>query len=487
MDTNKVNDIEIPDKINNDNDLYDELAHIPEEDFNNNNAPDLPAVETYNAAPELPAVEEETYNTTPVSESGEEYNFDTKMQTNYTIGPELDENDISPEMFDDSEGAWVDAGSEILDTDPVEDDYDLKLVSGEELGVPDVNLNTTPVDEDVNGNSTKADDMMPITRDEGLEKIGEALSDFSNEELLFDGNYEVTADDVKKCVGDSTIASPDFNISEESALEIVKLINKIRENKNFVNKTNIYNEYPKEIRDMIDQYIGTVLGVSPNMKSNQVKQVKNSIAKSLLSEFSSYIEMNSLTKNFNAEMEGIFKEMGTNVSALYKEYNNERENYLKEILSKIPEEDTDKRKIITDTMDAINDSYTLNRLKEGVPKMKKIRKIEMEKPKTRVFADFEAKYRESPYNMYSLDVALDILNKHNVHEDDPNANLRFLIAFCKYCEKYNPNIIPEHSFMFYTVYNIITLDIYKGADFIEFSTEFLKNVNEVIELIKYDK
>ena len=138
-------------------------------------------------------------------------------------------------------------------------------------------------------------------------------------------------------------------------------------------------------------------------------------------------------------------------------------------------------------MDAIHDSYSLTRLKEAVPKMKKIRKIEIEKPRARVFATFEAKYRESPYNMYSLDIALDILNKHNVIEGDPTANLRFLLAFCKFCAKYNPNVIPEHSFMFYTIYNIITLDIYKGVDYEEFSKEFLENINEIIALIKYDK
>lgn len=405
------------------------------------------------------------------NQSGEEYNLATEMGTNYVNGPELDEDQISPEMFDDSEGAWVDAGSEVLDTDPVEEDY---------------GIDTTPVETDINGESTTNDSNMAISTDEGLSKIGDTLSEFSEEELQFDGNYEVTADDVRKCVGDSTIASPDFNISEESALEIVKLINKIRENKNFVNKTNIYNEFPDEIKNMIDQYIASN-GVIPSMKTNQINQMKNSIAKSLLSEFSSYIEMNSIEKNFNTEMENIFKEMGTNISSLYKDYNAERDNYLKEILSKIPEDQVDKRKIITDTMDAIHDSYTLNRLKEGVPKMKKIRKIELEKPKTRVFTDFEAKYRESPYNMYSLEIALDILNKHNNHEDDPDANLRFIIAFCKFCEKYNPNVIPEHSFMFYTIYNIITLDIYKDKDYEEFSTEFLKNINEVIDLIKYDK
>ena len=105
----------------------------------------------------------------------------------------------------------------------------------------------------------------------------------------------------------------------------------------------------------------------------------------------------------------------------------------------------------------------------------------------RVFSNFEAKYRESPYNMYSLDIALNILDKYNKHEEDPTANLRFLIAFCKFCEKYNPNVIPEHSFMFYTVYNIITLDIYKDKDYEDFATEFLKNINEIIGLIKYDK
>ena len=457
MDTNKVNGVEIPD-MNNDNDLYDEISRIPEEDFQSEDV-------------------KEFY---PYNQSGEEYNLATGMGTNYINGPELDEDQISPEMFDDSEGAWVDAGSEVLDTDPVDNDpfnpEPVTLTTANEITPEEIDIIT---DE-------KPEKKKIISINEGLESIGDALSNTTEEELKFDGNYEVTVDDIKKCVGDSTISAPDFDISEESALEIIKLINKIRENKDFVNKTNVYNEFPEEIRRMIDQYLMSN-GVMTQLKNNQVRQMKNSVAKSLLAEFSMYIEMNSLEKNFNTEMENIFKDMGTNISSLYKDYNKERDNYLKEILSKIPEENTEKKAIITATMDSIHDSYTLNRLKEAVPKMKKIRKIEMEKPKTRVFTAFEAKYRESPYNMYSLDIALDILNKHNPHEDDPTANLRFLIAFCRYCENYNPNVIPEHSFMFYTVYNIITLDIYKDKDYEEFATDFLKNVNEVIDMIKYDK
>lgn len=458
----------IPD-INRDNDIYDELTHVPEEDFgeeletNTLNEEDIP---------------KDIYNVDVKPEAVSAYQASGEIE-DYVIGAELDENDISPEMFDDSEGAWVDAGTEMLDTDPVDDNpFDPEPV------VEDIN--TTPANEDVNGEDPTEQSNEPISTDEGLEKIGEVLSEMSAEDLKFDGNYEVTADDVKKCVGDSTISSPNFEMSEESALEIVKLINKIRDNKNFVNNTNIYNEFPEELQNMIDQYIAST-GVIPSLKNNQVRQMKNSIAKSLLSEFSTYIEMNSVEKNFNAEMESIFKEMGTNISSLYKDYNNERDKYLQEILNKIPEDNVEKKQIITDTMDAIHDSYTLNRLKEGVPKMKKIRKIEMEKPQTRVFTNFEAKYRESPYNMYSLGIALDILNKHNHNAEDPQANLRFLLAFCKFCEKYNPNVIPEHSFMFYTIYNIITLDIYKDKDYEDFAEEFLKNVNEVISLIKYDK
>lgn len=392
MDTTKVNGVEVPD-INNDNSTYDEVTHIPEDDF---------------------------------------------------------------------------------DVKPIE----VELSTEKEL---------TPEEVDrITGEKEKAEKKKIISINEGLDSIGKTLSDFSEEELKFNGDYEITTDDIKKCITDSTISSPDVEISEESALEILKLINKIKNNKDFVNHTNIYNEFPSELKTMIDQYL-TSNGVVPQLKNNQVRQMKNSIAKSLLSEFSMYIEMNSIEKNFNTEMENIFKDMGTNISSLYKDYNKERDNYLKEILSKIPDDNVEKKAIITNTMDSIHDSYTLSRLKEAVPKMKKIRKIEMEKPRVRVFSDFEAKYRESPYNMYSLDIALNILDKYNKHEEDPTANLRFLIAFCKFCEKYNPNVIPEHSFMFYTVYNIITLDIYKDKDYEDFATEFLKNINEIIGLIKYDK
>lgn len=507
---NKINDIEIPD-TNNDNDIYDEIARIPESDFENNDTSKLYHVigaDLNHADGDKTGIVEEPTVDYASDQSGTMYNYYTTA-SGVPVGPELDEDNISPEMFDDSEGAWVDAGTEMLDTDPVDNDpfnsEPVVLNTTKELTPEELESITEDITEeearemfgeDWDKPGTKkvfgSTEEQPIpekkikTVNEGLESIGEVLSDMTEEDLTFSGEYEISAADVKKCVEDSTISSPNFELSEEAALDILKLINKIRENKNFVNNTNIYNEFPDELKRMIDQFLASN-GVIPSMKNNQVRQYKNALAKSLLSEFSTYIEMNSVEKNFNAEMESIFKEMGTNISSLYKDYNKERDNYLKEILSKIPEGNTEKRAIITDTMDSIHDSYTLNRLKEAVPKMKKIRKIEMEKPKVRVFSSFEAKYRESPYNMYSLDIALDILNKHNKVEDDPTANLRFIIAFCKFCEKYNPNIIPQHSFMFYTVYNIITLDIYKGDDYKEFAEDFLKNINEVIALIKYDK
>jgi hypothetical protein len=200
-----------------------------------------------------------------------------------------------------------------------------------------------------------------------------------------------------------------------------------------------------------------------------------------------YINLNHSDAEFNKEMGEVFKDLGVNISQLYKDYNRERTNYLAEILNNIPEDNVEKREVVTKTIDAIADSYNLTRLKGAAPTMKKIRLIEMEKPRQRAFSYFESKYKDSQYNMYSLDDALKALNKHNpVGKDDPYWNTKFLVAFCRFCDKYSPNVVYEHSFMFYTIYNIISLNVYYGEDYNQFAEQFFKNINEVIGLLKTD-
>ena len=323
--------------------------------------------------------------------------------------------------------------------------------------------------------------------EEGIGDISNAFAQYSEDDFKLDGDFELTREDIQKSIGDSSISPSGFELSDEDALILLKLINKIKNNKIDINNINVYNEFPDTLKGMIDNYIRGNFSGKYVTVNTAYRTVRNGLARSLLGEFITYINITHAQDNLANEMEKIFKEMGTSVSKYYKEYNVERDKYLKQILVNIPdtEENKSKRELVAKCMDAIADSYDLNRIKEAIPNLKKIRKIELEKPNQRVFGTFEAKYRESPINIYSLDVAYNTLCRHNKDKSKTD-NLTFMITFCKFCKDYDPNVLEEHNFMFYTLYNLVMLDIYKGEEYNEFAPKLLENINYIIDNVKSD-
>ena len=120
----------------------------------------------------------------------------------------------------------------------------------------------------------------------------------------------------------------------------------------------------------------------------------------------------------------------------------------------------------------------------GTEKKIKIKSIELEKPQQWAFNIIESKYHDKSYSIYQMSMILDLLNRHNPNMVDNNGNLAFLILFCKYCQNYDPANIKEHVYMYYTIYNIVLLDIYKDAEYDEFAPGLIQNINEVIGNIK---
>ena len=203
----------------------------------------------------------------------------------------------------------------------------------------------------------------------------------------------------------------------------------------------------------------------------------------MIEEFINNIEFNKYTESFNKEIESIFTNAGKEISTMYKDYDAERDRYLAEIMDKIPEEDVEKREKLTAVMDNIHEGYTMSQLKEYAKKIK-IKSIELEKPQQWAFNIIESKYQDKSYSIYQMSMILDLLNRHNPSMVENNGNLAFLILFCKYCQNYDPANIKEHVYMYYTIYNIVLLDIYKDAEYDEFAPGLIQNINEVIGNIK---
>ena len=79
---------------------------------------------------------------------------------------------------------------------------------------------------------------------------------------------------------------------------------------------------------------------------------------------------------------------------------------------------------------------------------------------------------------------LDMKLNGDIHINDIK---KFFILFYKYTLNFNPSVVEEHTFMYYTIMNIITLnflDLYEKEDENEFLVKVKNGVMNVINTIK---
>ena len=318
----------------------------------------------------------------------------------------------------------------------------------------------------------------------------EALSELGESVISEDEDIEITSDDIKETFKTSMFNEGDtkYNLPDEDILVLLDIVNRVKAKEN----VNIYASFPQSVKDMINKYM---LDEGVQGYSVQANSIRNMLSTTLIDEFISNISINKTIDSFNQEMEDLFVKTGEEFSKMYKEYDTERTKYLEAALEKIPEGDP-KRETITNVLDAINDAYKLTRLKEAAPKLK-IKNFDREKP-GRLFSDFEFKYKNTEYHIYPLNTVGDTLRKHlskaiiptlpeDLSEEDKIKKaevmasletLDFLLLFCKFCMNYKPNVPEQHAFMYYTLYNIMLLDIYKGEEYKDFADGLIHNIIE---------
>lgn len=375
----------------------------------------------------------------------------------------------------EEENDILDYGNEEEET-YVDEEQESMITAMDEAEDPTNHVDGVEVEETEKTNERKFKSI-----DEALSDLGSADMKNEEEEVIF------TAEDIRAGLNDSPLfmteaaenntkegeQKPEFEISDESVLQLLEVINRMKAKEDF----NIYAALPSEVKAMIDKYLRANGMAGYSVQANTAR---NTICKSLMEEFINTVSMEKTVNDFNKEMETLFNSVGKEFSTIYKDYDQERDNYLQSLLSKVPEDDPKRAKLIN-VMDAINDAYHLTAVKNYVANSKPFKSIEIEKPQSRVFSGFEGKYANSDHNIYPLKLVVDILNKYNPTEVK-DGNTLFAIAFAKTCQNYSPEDVAQHAFMYYTVYNIILLDIYKGEDYDNYAPDLLKSVNEIIAI-----
>lgn len=258
----------------------------------------------------------------------------------------------------------------------------------------------------------------------------------------------------------------DIALQPETYTELLNIIERKNNNENF----NVYKACPAEVKQMIDNYIGST--PATKMATKEINRFKNQIADALISDFVNNIRLNKAKNDFAKELDSLYKS-STNPG---KEFDSIEECNVayREMSSKI--EDEAKRSRMNEILDQIDKALYLDELKEFAKKCK-IKKIEIEKYQSRVFNGFLSKYKESNNYIYDINMATAVLSRYlislNYTFDDA---IKFMIAFCKFVQNYSPDNPLEHAYMYYVVYYCASLDMYKNE-------KFLNNVTEIVDIL----
>lgn len=310
------------------------------------------------------------------------------------------------------------------------------------------------------------------------------IDDFNLDDIEIEDEqieYDVTPDDVKT---HSELSVANFeNMSDETALELVKLINKTRKG----NKIK-FSDLPKEIQDGLIEYLDAAFDIPVSDFSEKNKRIRNEVADALMQEFIKTIEIDKYVEQYNYKVEHLFDETISDISPIFKQYNDANNKYFAELVEKA--DTPEKKEIGQKIIDAIKDAYELNGIKEAIPHTR-IKKFELEKP-NRVFDSLHGKYSSPKYHIYNLYGCAVTLSKHlfnhKIISDAREARdfaIKMMLVFCKKCQNYKLDNTDQHAYMYYFTYNIYLLDIYKGEQYEDYVDEYLKKyVQSVIDVMK---
>ena len=398
--------------------------------------------------------------------------------------------EVEGQLTDEQVEAIVEATNEVL-----EDSKNLKIIAD----LPSNNGIEESSDNKETGEMKKV--MVNVDPNTGEHKIiGQAVQEDEDEESFEEicdkiesGEYHIEVDnspisekELIDYISSSkeeeagsllTEMSDELDINTESIKVILDVANRRMKNENF----NIYKALPSEVQDMINKYITSEFGLVNNVK--MLSQYRNMIAEALISEFITNININRIRTDFNKEIETLFEKGSAELADSVIGYTSERNKKYREYADAM--EDEEKKQKIYEILDKIDEAYDLNSLKEFSKKCK-IKSIELEKA-DRVFKDFLRKYQDSQYNIYDINMARPILYRslsqlYDEKFTDKDIN-SFFICFCKQCMNMSPEVVTDHAYMYYVIYNIVLTDINKGESK-NIGEDFLANIKEVIENIR---
>ena len=309
-------------------------------------------------------------------------------------------------------------------------------------------------------------------------------SDASIDEVIEGEEVIASEEAITKSVND------DLNVSDKDALALVSLVSDYQ--KGGMTLSEVFNRLPEDLKAQFNSEASKA-----GIPLANIKSYRNHFVKAFMDDLLSSAQGNQFSIDLDKQLGQIYKEYNENISAIYQSSLYEKILSMKEKISDLEakedvENKEEKIKVLEDIIHSLYESYELNDFAKFAIKAK-IKPFELEKPK-KLYDEFRSKYNNSKFMIQDIENIISVLEKQfDLSTESAN---EFAILFCKYTRNMKADNLADHSFMYYFISNIISIQARGGVIDNENTPEsyffdvLIKNINNIIDLresYQYDK
>lgn len=418
--------------------------------------------------------------------------FNKLLQTGEEIGKAMVENEENGTTLTDEQVKNI--TETLAKVNPSPDTKMYKEVRSEERVLKEgFSVMESPVVNPTNGMSVLATGLG------GQSVIGNLDEDVNIDDIMNLDNIEtditkidITQESLQKAVD---TVYPGIKINEDDIISLLSLANRYHKGENF----SYYQSMPENIKSSINMILGDV---SADMGS-YVKEGRNFVAKQLLDTIVEQSVMDTAARDMNiavvntvAELNDISKEGLTDFFKLQKEqfevnYPAQADAYEKALEEgQIEEKDIEKIKksisVYRGVANSFKEAYLYTDMMEAYRSGKiKVKSIQINKIK-RTCDEFNYKYQKSVNAINDIKFIITTLDRHVDNSISIDTIKKFVCIFVNYTKSKKPDDVIDHTFMYYFVKNIISLDQYNHSSEIEneFYTELIGRLNAILKEIQ---
>lgn len=315
----------------------------------------------------------------------------------------------------------------------------------------------------------------------------------SFEEYLDTEGINIPDIDIDKMIAKFAIAQFFAIDNTEEALEnngitdeVIDKVNEIIEKFKIYQKTgkkfSYYNAMPESIKSLIERFQGAN---ALKMVGNMNREARNYITACMMNAIIECNVGDVLSDDLNKSIAKMNKELQEDEAwGETRRYFNEE---LPELIAGLEQdgekEKADKGRLV---IASFNEACTHELLCEAIPSLK-IRHIDLEDFE-KYCESFNDLYKENTYQITDISQAFaSLCRSENFHEDTEvyKKVIGYFIAYVKK-QKLDPNNIIDHTYMYYFIQNIITLDYYSRSieDDVAFHEMLVTNIQKLIDTVK---